>query len=96
MLTVKLRYKQPDADQSKLLEVAVTDSGRRFGESSCDFKFASAVAAFGMILRDSPHRGTATFDAVLELAEDGRGTDREGYRAEFIKLVRLAKTISGR
>jgi len=96
LLTVKLRYKQPDEHTSKLIETPLTDSGRRFGEASSDFKFAASVAAFGMILRDSPYRGTASFDAVLELAEDGRGTDREGYRAEFIKLVRLAKSIAGR
>ena len=79
---MKLRYKQPDEHTSKLIETPL--------------KFAASVAAFGMILRDSPYRGTASFDAVLELAEDGRGTDREGYRAEFIKLVRLAKSIAGR
>jgi hypothetical protein len=63
MLTVKLRYKQPDANTSKLLEVPLTDSGRRFGKATTDTKFAAAVAAFGMLLRDSPHRGTATLDA---------------------------------
>jgi Ca-activated chloride channel family protein len=91
LLTVKLRYKAPDGEQSKLLEHPVTDTGGRFGDASGDFKFAAAVAAFGMILRDSEHKGSATLDAVLELAADGLGTDREGYRAEFIRLVRQAK-----
>ena len=95
LLTVKLRYKAPDGDTSKLLEHPLADSGRRFGEASADFKWAAAVAAFGMILRDSEHKGSATLDAVLELAEDGRGPDREGYHTEFIRLVRLAKAIRG-
>lgn len=96
LLTVKLRYKQPDGSQSKLLEVALTDSGRRYSEASVDFRFASAVAAFGMILRDSPYRGTATLAAVLELAQEGLGPDREGYRGEFLKLVRQAQSIQPR
>jgi hypothetical protein len=95
LLTVKLRYKKPNEHESLLAEFPLTDSGRRYGEASSDFKFASAVAAFGMILRDSPHRGTATLDGVLELGEDGRGADREGYRGEFLKLVRKAKALRG-
>ena len=46
-----------------------------------------------MLLRDSPHKGTATFDAALELAQEGRGSDKEGYRAEFVELVQRAKTL---
>ncbi len=95
LLTVKLRYKKPNEHQSLLAEVPLSDSGRRYGEASSDFRFASAVAAFGMILRDSPHRGSATLDGVLELGEEGRGADREGYRSEFLKLVRLAKSHRG-
>jgi Ca-activated chloride channel family protein len=95
LLTVKLRYKKPNESQSLLAEVPLTDTGRRYGEASSDFKFASAVAAFGMILRGSPHRGSATLDGVLELGEDGRGADREGYRGEFLKLVRQAKSLRG-
>jgi Ca-activated chloride channel family protein len=93
LLTVKLRYKQPDGVQSRLLEAPLSDSDRRYSEASRDFRFAAAVAAFGMILRDSPHRGTATLSGVLELAEDGLVADREGYRAEFLKLVRMAQAM---
>ncbi|MBI2194758.1 MAG: VWA domain-containing protein [Planctomycetes bacterium] len=96
MMTVKLRYKQPDGDTSKLLEFPVTDGGLSYLQASGDFKFAASVAAFGMILRDSPHKGTSTLDAVLELADEGKGSDREGYRAEFIELVKKAKAISER
>ena len=65
----------------------------RYSEASTDFRFAAAVAAFGMILRDSRHRGTATLDGVLELGEDG--AEREDYRGEFLKLVRQAKGLRG-
>jgi Ca-activated chloride channel family protein len=96
LLTLKLRFKRPDREVSERLETAVSDTGRAYGQASVDFKFAAAVAAFGMVLRDSPHRGTATFDAVLELASEGLGPDRDGRRAEFIGLVRQAQNIRGR
>lgn len=91
LLTVKLRYKLPEGETSQLIEVPVTDGGRRCAQASADFKFASAVAGFGMILRGSEHRGTATLDAVQELAEEGKGRDANGYRAEFLQLIRQAK-----
>jgi Ca-activated chloride channel family protein len=97
LLTVKLRYKAPDAPleqgTSKLLEFAVKDSGATYSQASADFKFASAVASFGMILRDSPYKGGITLDGVVELAQEGRGSDANGYRAELIELVRKAKTL---
>ncbi len=70
LLTLKIRYKEPDGNKSSLLEYVVRDSGARFGSASPDFKFAAAVAAFGMILRDSPHKGNATMDSVLQWATE--------------------------
>jgi Ca-activated chloride channel family protein len=96
MLTVKLRYKQPDGDKSKLLEFPVKDDGRRYAQASEDFKFAASVATFGMILRDSKFKGNASYDAVLELADESKGVDKDGYRAEFITLVRTAKSLAGK
>ena len=93
LLTLKLRYKQPDGDTSKLLEFPVKDGGAGYAKASPDFKFAASVAAFAMILRDSQHKGTATYDAVLELAAEGKGPDKSGYREEFLDLVRRAKEI---
>ena len=93
LLTVKLRFKEPDGQASKLLEFPVTDGGAGYAKASADFKFAAAVAAFGMILRDSPHKGTATFNGVSELAQEGIGRDDQGYRAEFLDLVRKAQMI---
>jgi len=95
-LTLKLRYKAPDGDTSKLLEFPVVDSGSAFGKASPDFQFAASVASFGMLLRGSEHRGDATYDAVLEIATAAKGPDVHGYRAEFLKMVRRAKGLGGR
>ena len=67
LLTLKMRYKQPDEDKSTKMEWPITDDGKRFGEATDDFKFAVAVVGFGMLLRDSAHKGNATWDAVLEI-----------------------------
>jgi Ca-activated chloride channel homolog len=96
LLTLKLRYKQPDGDTSRLLEHPVKDSQRRYGEASGDFKFAASVAGFGMILRGSPHRGNITIDAVRELAQEGVGGDASGYRKEFVTLVERAKELGAK
>jgi Ca-activated chloride channel family protein len=93
MMTVKLRYKRPDDDKSELVERAVTDSDAGFAKASPDFKFAAAVAEFGMLLRDSEHKGNGSLGAVLEWAEEGKGADPNGYRAGFIELVRKAQTL---
>jgi Ca-activated chloride channel homolog len=92
LLTVKLRYKEPDGDQSELLQVPVTDSGASAERASADFRFAAAVAAFGMLLRDSPHKGSAGYAAVRELAGDARNFDPNAHRAEFLKLVEAAES----
>jgi Ca-activated chloride channel family protein len=91
LLYVKLRYKAPSDGASKLLTHVVRD---RVAEPSADFRFAAAVAAFGMVLRDSPYKGTATFDQALSLAQAGRGTDENGDRGEFISLVQAMKQIA--
>ncbi|MBL9091362.1 MAG: VWA domain-containing protein [Planctomycetaceae bacterium] len=93
LLTLKLRYKQPDGEKSKLLEQPLTDEMSDYAKASADFKFASAVAGFGMLLRDSKYKGSATFDAVVELAMEGVGRDEFGYRKEFVDLVRKAKEL---
>jgi Ca-activated chloride channel family protein len=92
---VKLRYKQPDADESIPLEVPVPRQAE-YDAPGGDFAFASGVALFGMLLRKSPHAGTASYPDVLQLAEAGRGTDEFGYRAEFMELVRAARDLWGK
>ena len=89
---VKLRYKLPDASTSRWLDHVVQPSLASPG--STDLRFAAAVAAFGMILRDSEHRGSATLDDVLQLARNALGEDEGGYRAEFVRLVETVRERS--
>jgi Ca-activated chloride channel family protein len=90
--TVKLRYKAPTGSTSRLLERVVRGESE---DPSVDLQFAAAVAGFGMLLRDSEHKGDATFESVLRLARGARGADEEGYRAEFIRLVETARLLAG-
>lgn len=96
LATLKLRYKEPDGEQSRAMSIAVVDSGRSFAEASEDFRFAAAVAAFGLVLRDSPHKGDADFAEIERWAEAALGADENGYRAEFIRLVKQAKELKPR
>lgn len=93
MLTLKLRYKKPDASKSSLIEYAVKDKGLTLGEASSDTRFAAGVAAFGMLLRDSEYKGTANYDATLKLLEGNLGNDAGGYRKELVELVKKAKSL---
>ncbi|MDP6557868.1 MAG: VWA domain-containing protein [Pirellulaceae bacterium] len=93
LLTLSLRYKLPDSDESTLVEVPLLSSRKPFSEASMDFRFATAVASFGMLLRDSAHRGDTSFAAVEEIASAAIGDDEKGYRTEFLDLVRLAATM---
>ena len=92
-LTLNIRYKDPEGSQSKLLEVPLIDAGRLFSAASADYRFAASVAAFGMILRDSPYKGNTSLSVVLDIAEGSRGPDRNGYRQEFIGLVNQARSL---
>lgn len=94
LLTLKIRYKEPEKEVSKLLEFTAKDSGKRFGEATCDFRFAASVAAFGMKLRSSPYCGNLNYAAVAEFAAGALDDDKNGYRAEFLDLVREANRIS--
>jgi len=95
LFTLKLRYKEPDGRTSRLLEYPVPDRGGSLAGASDDFKFAASVAAFGMILRGSEHADGFSLTDAAALAEQGRGDDAAGYRAEFIDLVARARTIQG-
>jgi Ca-activated chloride channel family protein len=95
LLTLKMRYKQPEGDTSRKLDWAITDDGKAFGQASTDYQFAAGVAGFGLLLRDSQHKGNLTYAAVLELAQAGLGSDEHGYRAEFIEMIRRAKSLRG-
>jgi len=94
MMTVKLRYKEPAENQSKLISVSLADSKGKLAAASENFKFASAVAQFGMLLRDSKYKAQANYNKVLELARSSMNNDAQGYRSEFIQLVETARTLS--
>ena len=96
LLTVKLRYKEPAGGASRPLNVGVLDARASFRNASENFKFAAAVAEFGMLLRDSRYKGQSSFDGAAELARAAKGADLRGYRAEFVRLVETAKSLSAR
>jgi Ca-activated chloride channel family protein len=96
LFTLALRYKLPDADKSQRIEFPAHDRGLKVAQASRNFTWSAAVAAFGMLLRDSPHKGNATYAAVTELAQSSRGADLSGYRGEFLQLVEKAKALSGK
>jgi Ca-activated chloride channel family protein len=81
---------------SKLLEVPLKDRGGSLHAASKDLQFAAAVASFGMILRGSEHRGTSSLPAVAEIASGAIGEDKNGYRAEFVDLVRKAAAVGAK
>ncbi|MEM7547471.1 MAG: VWA domain-containing protein [Pseudomonadota bacterium] len=87
---LKLRHKAPDADESQLTETAIAPDETEAGEEA---RFAIAVAGFGQVLRGSTHLGDWSYDDALALASGARGEDRFGYRAEFLDLVRLARSL---
>lgn len=93
LMQVKLRYKNPNETVSQLITQSVIDKPVKLENASANFRFAAAVAAFGMVLRDSEYKGAANFDQVLRLASQAKGEDKEGYRAEFIRLVENCKTL---
>jgi Ca-activated chloride channel family protein len=93
LMTVKLRYKLPKESKSKLLTIGVLDRDRMIEQSSKNMKFATAVAQFGLLLRDSKYKGDASFTNVLSLAGSAVGSDLRGYRSEFISLVNKAQRL---
>ena len=94
MLTVKLRWKEPQGSVSTQMDSALTDAGATYSQASADFKFAAAVASFALLLRGSPNAGTASYDSVAELAGEGLSYDPGGWRKEFLDLVAKAKSLT--
>ncbi|HSG95996.1 MAG TPA: YfbK domain-containing protein, partial [Afifellaceae bacterium] len=89
---LKIRYKLPDEDTSKLITEAIAPESHDSDEAPREARFAAAVAAFGQILRGGRYTGDFGPDDVIDLAQSAKGEDRFGYRAEFVNLVRLAKS----
>ncbi len=95
LLTVKLRYKEPKEDTSKLLTIGLIDQNRSIESASENLKFASAVAQFGLLMRDSRFKGASSFQNVLTLANSAKGSDLKNYRSEFVELVSKAGRLKG-
>jgi Ca-activated chloride channel family protein len=96
IMTIKFRYKKPDEEKSKLIVHPVIDQHLTIGETSNNFRFVSAIAEFGMLLRNSEFKQQSSFNNILTLAKDALGSDGEGYRAEFLGLVGKAEKAAGR
>lgn len=92
LLTVKLRYKQPNSDQSQKIEVPLIDD--KGDNVSDDFRFASAVAMFGQIIKDSQYKGEGSYNKAIALAQKGYGEDKQGYRREFVRLMQTAQGLA--
>ena len=96
MMTVKVRYKEPQGSVSKLIAKPVKWNNTTIEDMSDNLKFASSVAEFGLILRNSSYKGKSNYTQVLNLARASKDKDEFGYRSEFINLVEAAKKLDGR
>ncbi len=93
LMTVKFRYKNPDEDVSKLIVHPLLDSMVPLEKTSDNFRWSAAVAGFGMVLRDSEYVKNFTYADVDQLAQGARGADKEGYRIEFIRMVKSFDSV---
>jgi len=91
LLTVKFRYKKPDQNESIELVKIVPDDVKSVSETPDDFRFAASVAMFGMQLRSSEFKGKTDYDQIIELASKAKGKDQDGYKSEFVRLVKAVK-----
>ena len=96
LMTIKLRYKNPDGDISKLIVHPLMDSNTLLSQTSDDFRWSAAVASFGMLLRESEYVKGFSFERTLQLAQAAKGEDKNGYQSEFINLVKSMGLMASR
>ncbi|MEN8248336.1 MAG: von Willebrand factor type A domain-containing protein [Bacteroidota bacterium] len=94
LMTVKLRYKKPDGYKSELISTTIMDNNKSLERSSDNFRWAAAVAEFGMLLRDSEFKGNSNYLQVMDLAKGAKGNDVNGYRAEFLRMVQSGGLVA--
>lgn len=94
IVNIKLRYKQPEGAKSQLIEKPVLDKPLKTGETTDNFGWSAAVAEFGMLLRKSELKGSATYAQALKLAKNAQGKDPNGYRREMIQLLEIARALA--
>ena len=92
-MTLKLRYKEPDEESSKLIKQKVVAGKILKSNNSLNFNWAATVAEFGLLLRDSQYKGDANYKQLIERAKKYKGEDKEGYRAEFVRLTEIAEML---
>ena len=95
-MTIKFRYKKPDEEVSKLIVHPLVDSNIILSKTSDNFRWSASVAAFGMLLRDSEYIKNFHYDAVVQMAQNSKGEDKEGYRIEFINMVKSFGSVASR
>ena len=88
LATVKFRYKTPDGSVSTEIDHTITSGTTDFTKASENTAFSAAVAMFGMLLKDSKFKGSSSYDMVKAIAKNSAGKDKEGYRSEFLRLVK--------
>ena len=96
IMTIKLRYKEPAGETSKLIQHPVIDSHLPLASTSENFRFSASVAEFGMLLRNSEYKQQSSFSHVVSLAKAAKGKDDNGYRSEFVRLVESATSMAKR
>jgi len=96
IMTIKLRYKEPNGDVSKLINHPVIDTQLPLAQASANFRFSAAVAEFGLLLRASEYKQNANYEQVWQMAQSAKGEDENGYRSEFVQLVKTASSLDTR
>jgi Ca-activated chloride channel homolog len=96
LLTIKLRYKKPDEGVSKLIVHPLVDTEVELTKTSDNFRWSASIAAFGMLLRDSEYVRDFSYDQVVNLAQNAKGEDKEGYRTEFISMAKSFGLVAKR
>ena len=95
LFALRIRYKRPDENKSQLLTYSAQDNGTAFNQASADFQFAAAVASFGMVLRGSQYAGDATYETVLQVAQQSLERQESEHRNELVDMVHAAIQAAG-
>ena len=96
LATIKFRYKQPDGETSKEMVHTIADNTLRWENATENTRFSASVAMFGMLLKDAKYKGTSTYEDVISMAANSKSNDKEGYRAEFVRLVKAVKEYAAK
>lgn len=96
LATVKFRYKKPNGKTSTEMTHIIGDTRKTLEQANTNVRFATSVAMFGMLLKDSKYKGEASYEKVLAYGKNAKGADEDGYRSEYLELVKKAKKMAGK